>query len=189
MIYFIRHGESEANIRKVFAGQKDDTPLVDEGRKQAKITAQEIIKEGIKIDKIYSSPLKRAHETAEIIAKELGFDIKDIIIEKRIIEYDMGSLSGTPWSTISSAILVSAENTEDPEMFRNRVCSCVEELSKMPENILLVSHAGVGRILETVKEGIEAKLFYDLPPYKNASITKIDWISSVVPPLETIQKS
>lgn len=176
MIYFIRHGESEANVRKVFAGQKDDTPLVDEGREQAKITAQEIIIEGLKIDKIYSSPLKRAYETAEIIAKEIGFDTSNIITENRIIEYDMGSLSGTPWHTISSTILVGAENAEDPEMFRNRVCACVEELSKLPENILLVSHAGVGRILETVKEGIDAKLFYDLPAYKNASITKIDWI-------------
>lgn len=180
MIYFVRHGESEANVRKVFAGQKDNSLLTNEGRKQAKATAQEIIEEGIKIDKIYSSPLSRAYETAEIIAKELGFNTKDIITEKRIIEYDMGSLSETPWHTISSAILVNAENAEDPEMFRNRVCSCVEELSKLPENILLVSHAGVGRILETVKEGIEAKLFYDLPPYKNASITKIDWISSKV---------
>jgi broad specificity phosphatase PhoE len=176
MIYFVRHGLSEANVKKVFAGQKDDTPLVDEGREQAKTTAKEIIKEGLKIDKIYSSPLKRAYETAEIIAKEIGFDTSSIITESRIIEYDMGSLSGTPWHTISSTILVGAENAEDPEMFRSRVCACVEELSKLSENILLVSHAGVGRILETVKEGIEAKLFYDLPAYKNASITKIDWI-------------
>lgn len=176
MIYFIRHGESEANVKKVFAGQKDDTPITEEGRQQAKATAQEIIKEGLKIDKIYSSPLKRAYETAEIIAKEIGFDTSNIITESRIIEYDMGSLSGTPWHTISSTILVGAENAEDPEMFRSRVCSCVEELSKLPENILLVSHAGVGRILETVKEGMDAKLFYDLPAYRNASITKIDWI-------------
>ena len=176
MIYFVRHGLSEANVKKVFAGQKDDTLITEEGRDQAKATAQEIIKEGLKIDKIYSSPLKRAYETAEIIAKEIGFDTSKIIIEKRITEYDMGSLSGTPWHTISSSILVRAENAEDPEMFRERVCSCVEELSKLPGNILLVSHAGVGRILETVREEIEAKFFYDLPPYKNASITKIDWI-------------
>ena len=176
MIYFIRHGESEANVKKVFAGQKDDSLLTDEGRQQAKATAGEIIKEGIKIDKIFSSPLKRAYETAEIIAKEIGFDTSNIITEKRIMEYDMGSLSGTPWHTISSSILISAENTEDTEKFRSRVCSCVEELSKIPENILLVSHAGVGRVLETVREGIDPNLFYDLPAYKNASITKIDWI-------------
>lgn len=176
MIYFIRHGESEANVKKVFAGQKDDSLLTDEGRQQAKITAEEIIKEGLKIDQIYSSPLKRAYETAEIIAKEIGFDTSKIITENRIMEYDMGSLSGTPWHTISSSILVNAENAEDTEKFLNRVISCVKELSSLPGNILLVSHAGVGRILETVREDIDAKLFYDLPAYKNASITKIDWI-------------
>lgn len=176
MIYFIRHGESEANARKVFAGQKDDSVLTEKGKQQARATAKEIITEGIKIDRIITSPLKRASETAEIVAKEIGFDASNILIENRIIEYDMGSLSGTPWHTISSTVLVDAENAEDPKMFRDRVCACVEELSKLPENILLVSHAGVGRILETVKEGIDAKLFYNLPGYKNASITKINWI-------------
>ncbi len=178
MIYFIRHGESEANVRKVFAGQKDDSLLTNEGRNQARATAQEIKKEGLKIDKIFSSPLKRAYETAEIIAEELGFDASEIIIEKRITEYDMGSLTGTPLHTITSTVLVSAENAEDPDGFRERVCSCVQELSKLPGNVLLVSHAGVGRILETVRQGMDAKLFYDLPPYKNASITKIDWIDA-----------
>ena len=91
----------------------------------------------------------------------------------------MGSLSETHWHTISSAILVNAKNAENPEMFRNRVRSCVKELSKLPGNILLVSHAGVGRILETLKDGMDAKLFYDLPSYKNASITKIDWITKL----------
>jgi len=47
MIYFVRHGLSEANVKKVFAGQKDDTPLVDEGREQAKATADTIKKQVI----------------------------------------------------------------------------------------------------------------------------------------------
>jgi len=100
----------------------------------------------------------------------------NIIIDNHIIEYDMGSLTGTKAEKISSAILTTALNAEDPEMFRNRVCSYVEELSKLPENILLVSHAGVGRMLETVKEGKESNMFYDIPAYGNASVTKIDWI-------------
>jgi broad specificity phosphatase PhoE len=176
MIYFVRHGLSEANVKRVFAGQKDDSPLVDEGREQAKQTANEILKEDIKIDRIVSSPSIRAFETAQIIASILGFNKEDIFIDNRINEYDMGSLSGTPWHTVSSSVLVSAENAEDTEKFRFRVCSCVEELSKLPENILLVSHAGVGRMIETIKDRIDSKFFYDLPAYKNASITKIDWI-------------
>lgn len=113
MIYFVRHGLSEANVRRVFAGQKDNSPLVDEGRKQAKDTAKKIKDEGIEIHKIVSSPSLRAHETAQIIAKELGFNTSDIIIDHCINEYDMGSLSGTPWHTISSAILVNAEEAEE----------------------------------------------------------------------------
>lgn len=176
MIYFVRHGESEANERKVFAGQRDDSLLTQKGKEQAIATAKEIQTEGIKIDRIISSPLKRALETAQIIAKELNFDISKIILDKRIIEYDMGNLSGTPWHKISSAILVGAKEAEDTNNFHDRVYSCLKELSQSTENILLVSHAGVGRMLETIKEGIEYNFFYDIKAYTNASVTKIDWI-------------
>ncbi len=177
MIYFVRHGESEANQRGVFAGQKEDSILTEKGKEQARATAQEIKKENLKIDKIISSPLKRAKETAEIIASEIGFDIQNISFDKRVIEYDMGSLTGTPIHKISSLALISAENAENVDDFRGRVFECIKDLSKNPKNILIVSHAGVGRILETVRENMEAKLFYDLPAYPNASVTKIDWIN------------
>ena len=176
MIYFVRHGRSEANVKKVFAGQKDDSLLVEEGRQQAKEAAKGIKEGGIKIHKIISSPLKRTLETAQIIAKELGFNASDIVIDKRIIEYDMGSLSGTPHGVIDSKILIGAKNAEDPKLFYERVHSCLRELAQSPDNILLVSHAGVGRMLETIKKNGDAELFYDIQAYPNASITKIDWI-------------
>ncbi len=59
MIYFVRHGESEANQKRIFAGQKDDSVLTEKGREQAKTLAQEIIAEGIKINTIISSPLNK----------------------------------------------------------------------------------------------------------------------------------
>lgn len=177
MIYFVRHGLSEANLKKVFAGQRDNSLLVEEGRQQAKETAKKIKEEGIKIHKIISSPSKRAHETAQIIAKELGFEISDITIDHRINEYDMGTLSGTPWGVISSKILVNAKEAEDPKAFRDRVYACVKELAQLSENILLVSHAGVGRMLHTIKdENMPEELFYDKEAFPNGSITKIDWI-------------
>ncbi len=175
MIYFVRHGESEANVVGLFAGQKEDSVLTEKGREQALVTAQEI-KKVHSIDRIISSPLKRALETAQIIAKELGINPEDIIIEKQITEYDMGSLTGTPFHKISSLLLTTAENAEDPESFKERVISFVKSLQNSNETILLVSHAGVGRILETVKENMEAKYFYDLPAWDNASVTLIDWV-------------
>lgn len=176
MIYFIRHGESEANVKHVFAGQRDDSILTEKGEEQALFTAKEIKKENLKIDKIISSPLKRALKTAQIIAVELGFDISDIVIDKRIIEYDMGELSGTPIHKATSADLISAPGAENPKLFSERVTSFIKELNDSPDNILLVSHAGVGRILETLKEGGEPKYFYDIPGYENGSVTKIDWV-------------
>lgn len=176
MIYFVRHGESEANQSGVFAGQKEDSVLTEKGKEQAHATAQEIKIENLKFDQIICSPLKRTKETAEIIADEIGFDIQKIYFDKRVIEYDMGSLTGTPIHKISSLVLISAENAENVDDFRSRAVECIKELSKIQENVLIVSHAGVGRILETVRENMEAKLFYDLPAYPNASVTKIDWI-------------
>ncbi len=176
MIYFIRHGESEANLKGVFAGQRDNSLLTEKGIEQAQITAN-LIKNTIpKIDRIISSPLKRTIETTNIIAKEIGFDVNNIEIDDRITEYDMGSITGTPIKNISSLVLISAKDAEDTNEFKDRVYSCIKELSNLPENILIVSHAGVGRILETIKENKEAALFYDIPAYPNASVKIIDWI-------------
>ncbi|NQV88019.1 MAG: histidine phosphatase family protein [Parcubacteria group bacterium] len=176
MIYFVRHGLSEANVKKVFAGQKDDSLLTEKGREQAKETGKEIITRKLLIERIVSSPSKRALETAEIIAREINFDISKIIIDDRITEYDMGSLSGTPYNVISSSILVTAEGTENPQVFCNRICSCIKELDKLHGNTLVVSHGGVGRMLETIKEGRNVELFYDTAILPNASITEVNWI-------------
>ena len=74
-LYFVRHGESEWNTVGRICGATD-IPLTDRGREMAKETAARIIEEGIKIDKIISSPLSRAYETAKIIGEVLGVDVK-----------------------------------------------------------------------------------------------------------------
>ncbi len=174
MIYFIRHGETEANERKVFAGQKDDSILTKKGRVQARAIAREIIEGGIKIDRMIASPMARTMETAHIVAQELGFDISRITKDERIIEYDLGSLSGTPWSPIIN--LIEAEGTEDPDIFKDRILSCINEIKEFPGNTLLVSHGIVARMLKTIKAGNDPKSFNEMPTLTNASILEIDWI-------------
>ncbi len=177
MIYFIRHGESEANARKVFAGQRDDSLLTDKGREQARETAEEIKKERIVIDRIVSSPQKRTLETAQIVAKELGYDVEKIITDARAMEYDMGDMSGRPWTAQASALdMISADGAESPQIFRERVMNCVMDLNKLKGNTLLVSHGAVGRMLETVKIGHNFENFYDIPVYKNATVVALNWI-------------
>jgi broad specificity phosphatase PhoE len=52
MIYFVRHGESEANARKVFAGKRDDSLLTKKGEEQAKEVANHVKSLGISIDSL-----------------------------------------------------------------------------------------------------------------------------------------
>lgn len=176
-LYFLRHGESQANLNGLFAGQKENSPLTDLGRQQAQAAAKTL--QGRHITAIVSSPLERARQTAAIVANSLG--IKDISIDNRLAEYDMGALTGTPnkGRTVTSKELISAEGAEDPRLFQQRVLDAFAEYSTLPGTVLLVSHAGVGRIIEASKQGLAPDVFYDLPSYPNAQAIEldIDWIN------------
>ena len=123
----------------------------------------------------FYSPLKRALSTAEIVAEAIGYS-KDIIVDSRITEYDMGDLTGTPTFEITSRKMAAGKNAEDTKAFLDRVKSFLDEYKNYDGNILMVCHAGVGRIIETMKIGGDPILFYDLPAYPNAEVIKLDWL-------------
>ena len=77
MIYIVRHGQTDWNVEGIYQG-RIDIPLNKTGIEQAKKTKEEL--KGIKFDKVFSSPLKRAIETAQIICNN------PIIKDDRIIE-------------------------------------------------------------------------------------------------------
>jgi len=93
-IYLIRHGESESNKVDRFAGMTD-FPLSELGLKQAAITAARLKNYGIQA--IYSSPLKRARQTAEALARETGLEITDVY---DLHEVDCGKWEGIPFDEI-----------------------------------------------------------------------------------------
>ena len=86
LIYIVRHGETDANVKGYLQGWTDD-PLNENGKKLAVITGQ--CMRGIRFDACISSPLKRARETAEIILRESGNAIP-IAYDDRIKEINMG---------------------------------------------------------------------------------------------------
>ncbi len=71
-VYFVRHGESEGNLKKIHQG--DSVPLSKEGKRQVELVANRL--KGIQIDTIYASPYLRAKQTAEIISKELDLSVE-----------------------------------------------------------------------------------------------------------------
>ncbi len=87
-LYIIRHGETQWNVLKRFQGHSD-IPLNDEGRRLARITAEAL--SDVTFSRIYTSPLKRALETAEIIKGNRDIPI---IEDRRIIEISFGEYEG-----------------------------------------------------------------------------------------------
>ncbi len=74
-VFFVRHGESEANVRPVIANRTSDVaPLTDLGRQQAEELRDKLHDLGT-ITAIYTSPLQRARETAEIVASCFAIEI------------------------------------------------------------------------------------------------------------------
>src|SRR4028118_944548 len=93
-LLLVRHGQSTANAMGVWQGQME-FPLSEEGRRQASLAGQALA--GTDYDAIYSSPLARAFETAEIIARESGF-AGEVVPMRGLIERHGGVLEGHTWA-------------------------------------------------------------------------------------------
>lgn len=88
-LILIRHGESVANKKGIYQGQSYDIGLTPKGKRQAKLVAKRLRKFNIQV--IYTSPLRRAKETAKIIAKEFK---SEMIVDKNLIEISHGKWEG-----------------------------------------------------------------------------------------------
>ena len=88
-LYFVRHGESEANVLKVISNRGLIHPLTELGRQQAAQLAQSLA--AVPIAKIYASPLLRARQTAEIVSAALNLPVE---IADALREPDCGMAEG-----------------------------------------------------------------------------------------------
>ncbi len=92
-VYLLRHGIAENNSP---TGRDADRRLTDEGREKLRNVLERAQKAGVEPTLIISSPLKRALETAEIAARELGY-------ESRILRADALAPESSPqklWSEV-----------------------------------------------------------------------------------------
>jgi broad specificity phosphatase PhoE len=91
LLYLVRHGENRANLTREFSYRKVDYPLTARGIVQARQTASLFRRS--RIDAIFSSPLRRATETAEIIATALGLTV---VVVEEFREINVGVLEEQP---------------------------------------------------------------------------------------------
>jgi probable phosphoglycerate mutase len=90
-LVLVRHGLSTFNAKGLIQGRTDDSVLTEEGYDQAFKAGKALSK--INFDKIYSSPLVRAAETAKTIQKTFNEE-QDIIFDKNLLEVDLSEWSG-----------------------------------------------------------------------------------------------
>ncbi len=168
-LYFVRHGESEANLLNVISNRESPFGLTALGKQQAQALAESL--KDLPIASIYSSPVRRAGETAEILSQafHLRYQITDALRE-----YDCGILEGKSdadslklhreiiedWR-LNHNYLRKAEGGECFLDIRNRFVPFIEGLIRnglhTDGHIALVGHGGVFQLmLPLVLTNIEA---------------------------------
>lgn len=110
--YFIRHGETQWNKARLFQGATD-VPLNDTGRSQALEAGKRVKAKGITFKKVYTSPLDRAIETAELVT---GMPRSELVVDERIKEMFFGELEGTDYDEVKAR---EKELFEDPQNYVN----------------------------------------------------------------------
>ena len=143
-LYIIRHGQTELNNAHVLQG-RSDYPLNENGIAQACEVGQWLMNQGIEFSYVYSSPLKRAIRTAELIAPG-----KQIVIDDRLIEMDYGSYEGMDLNNPTPEIAVFFSdfvNNQAPRGMEplskvvQRIGTFLEDIKDLPGNILISTHA------------------------------------------------
>lgn len=156
-IVFIRHGQTDVNKDNRLQGALIDAELNEAGREYAKKAAENF--DESKFDVVYSSPMKRAIETAKIFTKNK----KEINLDKRLLEFDFGEWDGMrmeeigekypdvvdPWGKINRNYVKYAKNGESYEAFDNRCGEFLDEMyQKYPDKkVLVVAHGRLIRMM------------------------------------------
>jgi broad specificity phosphatase PhoE len=159
-ILLARHGQSDWNLERRWQGHAD-RPLTAEGRRQAELLAERL--RAVQLDAIYSSDLRRARETAEVVAER-----QDLEVETRrdLREVDVGSWSGLTRGEAAARFpeghrrweqgLPGWIDGESYEAMCERVAGAVRELAERHPNerLLVVTHAGPIRAVHASAIGI-----------------------------------
>lgn len=156
-IVFIRHGQTDVNKDNRLQGALVNAELNEAGREFAKKSAVNF--DESQFDVVYSSPLKRAVETAKIFTKGK----KEIKIDKRLLEFDFGDWDGKkmteiqkehpevlePWGVVNRDYIKYVKNGESYEDFDQRCGEFLDEMyRKYPDKkVLVVAHGRLIRMM------------------------------------------
>ena len=186
-LYLVRHGETDWNIERRLQGQVD-IPLNEIGRKLAVKTGMEL--SNISFDVCFTSPLKRAKETAELILDGKAVPIIDDerIIEMAFADWEGKHCSKERWEVPDSfqkffddpANFEPAPEGESFEQVKERTGRFLEWLYVQKEyessNVLITTHgAALAGLLNNIK-GESIEKYWGVGVHKNCAVTEVEVI-------------
>lgn len=190
-LLLIRHAESQGNFERRLQGRRE-FPLTPKGIQQAEVLASRLAAEPPAA--IYSSPIGRAIQTAEIIAAKLDVDV---IPEPDLQEYDFGeAVSGCTWEEIRERHpeIIEAFRNDSPDfpdypgeegraLFQERVrsaCIRITARHNVDTSVVVITHAGPITVL--VCDALSRPYSRPIPMVlDNASITTIEVNNGAAP--------
>ena len=185
-LILVRHGQSTANAKGIWQGQMN-FPLSDEGRRQAGLAGRGL--SGAPFEGLYSSPLSRAFETAEIIRDRTGF-AGEVVPLEGLSERHGGVLEGHTWAEQEQQnpelakkflaipeedrwALVGAETDDEVVARFEKALSFIRARHRAGARIVVVSHGGVMRAF--LRELFGPEVLPGARRAANASITRLRW--------------
>jgi broad specificity phosphatase PhoE len=187
VLYLIRHGQSDfgwSGRRWASArGDQWDPPLSEEGAEQATLLAKRLRVMELEPFVVYSSPLRRARETAEAFAELAG---AEVAFDDDLVEANIGGWEGKPFEEIigsdpdvvhhirnQRAIWHRAPGAERSDRFRTRVRGAIDSIlaGHPEENVLVFAHGGVINAYVGELLGLGQEMFF-LPD--NTSLNSVD---------------
>ena len=189
-IYLIRHVQTTGDLEDRYGGDYDDH-LAEEGRAQSRKLALKLKDSGIEV--LFCSPLIRAKETAEIVAKEIGCKVElvDSIRERNMYGILTGMVKAQAKEKYPEHVEAlkshnhNVPQSESYENFKARIKSAMDNLTKLPhQTVAILSHGGPIRFifreilrLGEIKGEIEDCGFVELQKSgENFSVIKMDGI-------------
>lgn len=180
LLYLIRHGESIYNREGRIQGQAD-IELSEFGARQAEAIVRGM--HSVELDAVFSSPLKRAYQTAEPLARSKQLHIQ---VHQGLMEINAGVFSGLKWPEVALRYPEHAEpwekqdmqfvipGGESRKMLQDRGVQAITEIANSSyQRVAIVAHGG---LLCAVLKGI-LQLPPELNPFSllNASISRLAW--------------
>ena len=181
LITFLRHGQAKNNSERILAGRTKGVHLTELGLKQAQGITKFL--KPLNISRIYSSPIERALNTAQIVGNELNLECK---VDERLTELEMGKFTGISYDKIFAEhgnvflkfyqenSTIAEHGVETFSNVKKRILDMVDFCTQNHngENVLLVTHMDPIKAMVSTVMDLKPESIYELI-IRNASLTII----------------